>query len=75
MTPEEAIRGYTTWAAYAAFREAHTGTLAPGRWADVTVLSLDPFTVGASSPDRLLSGAALFTIVGGRIVHGTGGPP
>jgi len=32
MTPEEALRGYTTWAAYSAFLERETGVVAPGRW-------------------------------------------
>jgi predicted amidohydrolase YtcJ len=66
VTREEAVRGFTTWAAYTAFRENQTGVLAPGRWADVTVLSLDPFT---ASPSALLGGTVTMTIVGGRIVH------
>jgi predicted amidohydrolase YtcJ len=37
ITPEEAVRGYSTWAAYAAFWEKVTGVIAPGRWADITV--------------------------------------
>ena len=65
VTREEAVRGFTTWAAYTAFRENQTGLLAPGRWADVTVLSLDPFT---ASPSALLGGTVTMTIVGGRIV-------
>jgi len=44
-----------------------TGTLAPGRWADVTIVSVDPFT---ASPSALLGGRVQTTIVGGRIVHG-----
>ena len=68
MTPEEAVRGYTTWAAYTAFRENVTGTLAPGRWADVTVLTVDPFT---APPKTLLTGKVHMTIVAGRIVHGS----
>jgi predicted amidohydrolase YtcJ len=67
MTAEEAVRGFTTWAAYTAFRENITGTLAPGRWADVTILTVDPFT---ASPAALLGGAVHSTIVAGRVVHG-----
>jgi predicted amidohydrolase YtcJ len=67
VTVEEAVRGFTTWPAYVAFRENVTGTLAPGRWADVTILTIDPFT---TSPPSLLGGAVHTTIVGGRIVHG-----
>jgi predicted amidohydrolase YtcJ len=67
VTAEEAVRGYTTWAAYTAFRENVTGTLAAGRWADVTILTVDPFTAPAKA---LLDGKVRMTIVNGRIVHG-----
>jgi predicted amidohydrolase YtcJ len=66
MTPEEAIRGYTSWAAYAAFDEARGGMLAPGRRADLSVLSVDPLSV-ASTQD-LLSGKVRLTVSRGRIV-------
>jgi predicted amidohydrolase YtcJ len=65
VTMDEALRGYTTWAAYAALREGRTGTLAPGRWADLTVISVDPFN---ASPEALLRGAIDLTIVNGRVV-------
>jgi hypothetical protein len=65
VTIEEAIRGFTTWAAYAAFRENVTGTLAPGRWADVTMLTIDPFT---ASPEALLKGGVQMTVVAGKVV-------
>jgi predicted amidohydrolase YtcJ len=65
MTPEEAVRGYTTWAAYAGFDERKGGQITPGRRADLTVLDLDPFT---AAPDRLLDGHAIMTVAGGRIV-------
>jgi predicted amidohydrolase YtcJ len=67
VTIEEAVRGFTTWAAYAAFRENVTGTLAPGGWADVTILTIDPFT---TPPSALLGGGVHTTIVAGRVVHG-----
>ncbi|MCP3675861.1 MAG: amidohydrolase, partial [Gammaproteobacteria bacterium] len=35
VTIEEAIRGYTNWAAYSAFREKQTGLLKTGYWADL----------------------------------------
>jgi predicted amidohydrolase YtcJ len=69
LTPEEALRAYTTWAAYAAFWEKETGVLAPGRWADLTVLDLDPLVVGETDPGRLLRGRVLATIVEGRLIH------
>lgn len=69
MTPEEALRGYTTWAAYAAFAEDQTGALAAGRWADLTAMDIDPLNVGENEPARLLTGKIRMTIVAGRIVH------
>ena len=67
LTIEEAVRGYTTWAAYAAFAENDAGTLVPGRLADLTVMTIDPFVVGSKTPDALLKGSIRTTIVGGAV--------
>ncbi len=72
MTPEEAIRGYTTWAARSAFLEGSAGTLVPGLWADITVMDIDPLVIGENNRDRLLEGRILMTIVGGRVVYEAG---
>lgn len=72
MTPEEAARGYSTWAAFASFTEKDTGILAAGRWADITVMDIDPLVVGAERPDDLLTGNIRLTMVGGRVVHEAG---
>jgi len=69
VTIEEALRAYTVWPARASKREALTGTLEPGKWADVTVLSIDPFSAGDTDPAKLLEGRALMTIVAGRVVY------
>ncbi len=69
LTPEEAVRGYSTWAAYAAFAEGDRGTLAVGRAADITVMDIDPLVVGSTKPEALLKGAIRLTMVGGRIAH------
>jgi predicted amidohydrolase YtcJ len=69
LTPEEALRGYTAWNAYAASWEGETGVLAPGRWADVTVMDVDPLVLGATEPGKLLGGKIVATIVGGRLVY------
>ena len=68
MTPEEAVRGYSTWAAYASFAEAETGQIAAGRLADLTALTVDPLTLGATAPGQLLDGRVRLTLVGGKIV-------
>lgn len=69
LTIEEALRAYTVWSAYAGFREDQTGTIAPGRWADFTVLDIDPFVTATDAPGDLLKGNVLMTIVNGQIVY------
>lgn len=68
MTPEEAVRGYSTWAAYAAFAEAESGQIAVGRLADLSALSVDPMTLGTTDPAALLAGRVRLTVVGGTVV-------
>lgn len=66
MTREEALRSYTANAAWAAFEEKDRGTLAPGKLADVTVLSEDILSV----PDDRIPGArAVLTLVGGAVEY------
>lgn len=69
MTIEEAIRGYTIWSAHAAFREGQTGIIAEGRWADLTVMDIDPFALAESAPAKILAGKIRATIVGGRLLN------
>ena len=69
MTPEEAVRGYSTWAAYAGFAEQDRGQIAAGRLADLSALSLDPLVVGTTDPKALLAGSVRLTIVNGRVVY------
>ena len=45
MTREEAIRCFTSWAAYAAFEENLKGSLESGKLADFVILSADIFQV------------------------------
>jgi hypothetical protein len=66
ITREEAIRLYTSAAARYAFSERRTGSIEPGKLADLVILSADILGV----PDEELKTIrALRTIVGGRIVH------
>lgn len=69
LTIEEAIRAYTSWSAYAAFREDRTGIIAKDRWADLTVMDIDPFALAATAPKKLLAGRILATIVSGKVVY------
>lgn len=69
MSAEEAVRGYTSWSAFASFRENETGIIEAGRWADLTVMDVDPFILADESPGDILSGRILMTIVGGRVIY------
>lgn len=62
----EALAGFTTGAAWAAFAESRRGVLRPGADADFTAFSVDPV---ASPPEQLLTGRALLTVVAGHPVH------
>lgn len=69
MTRREALRSYTVANAYAAFEEGIKGTLAPGKLADIVVLSRDLSTV----PDVEIPGTeVLMTIVGGKVAFEKG---
>ncbi len=59
-----ALRLYTAGGAYAAFAEDRLGEVAPGRLADLTVLTGDPAAV---APEELLKLRPLLTVVAGRI--------
>ncbi len=69
MTADEAVRGYTSWSAYASFREDDVGIISEDRWADLTVMDIDPFVLADDEPGKLLDGQILMTIVDGKIVY------
>ena len=69
LSPEEAVRGFTTWAAYASSMERVSGSISIGRWADLTLLDRDPFTIGSTTPAKVLGGRALLTVARGTVVH------
>jgi predicted amidohydrolase YtcJ len=66
ISAEDALTMYTKNAAYASFEEDTKGTIAPGKLADLVVLSEDPCLVRADAIKRI---DVLMTIVGGRIVQ------
>jgi hypothetical protein len=69
LNADETIRAYTSWSAYTSFREEETGILEAGRWADITVMDIDPFLLADESPEDLLNGRILMTIVAGNVVY------
>lgn len=66
LTGEEALAGFTTGAAWAAFAESHRGQLAAGFDADFVVLPVDP--VG-DDPRRLIDAKVELTVVDGVDVY------
>ncbi|MEW6730640.1 MAG: amidohydrolase [Acidobacteriota bacterium] len=72
LTREEALKSYTINNAYAAFEEAVKGSLTPGKWADIVVLSNDIMTV---PEEQIHKTEVLYTIVGGKIVYQRSGKP
>ena len=65
MSREEALYSYTMACAYAAFEENSKGSLTPGKYADIVVLSKDIMTC----PDDEIRDARVdYTIVGGAVV-------
>ncbi len=56
--------------AYIAFQDRENGSLTPGKWADITVLSRDIMTV---PPDSILKASVLYTIVGDKVVYTAAG--
>ncbi len=66
VTRDEALKMFTVWPAYASFEEDRRGTIEPGKWADLTVLSADIMRL----PEReILRVEAVMTVVGGEIVY------
>jgi predicted amidohydrolase YtcJ len=71
MSRMEALKTMTINGAYAAFEEGNRGSLKPGKYADVTVLSKDILTI---PEDEIPMAKVTYTIVGGKVLY-TGGQP
>ena len=66
LTLAEAIRGFTSDAAYAAFEEGTRGTIEPGKLADFTIVEGDLYAMPQS---ELFRAKVRYTMVGGEIVY------
>ena len=51
------------------FLRYHSRTQEWSRWADITILDVDPLALGETDPGKLLQGHVLATIVGGTVVY------
>jgi predicted amidohydrolase YtcJ len=63
---DECIKAYTVNAAAAAWRSADTGSLEPGKFADLIVLDQDLFAIDTYDIART---KVELTVLGGREVH------
>lgn len=66
LTIEEAIYLYTLGSAYGEFQEHLKGSIEPGKYADMVLLSKDLLSV---TPEDFLTTEVVLTIVGGKIVY------
>ncbi len=66
ISREQALAGFTTGAAYAAFAETKVGSLTPGHHADFVLIDTDPLI---ASPAEIRAAKVEETWVGGRPVY------
>ena len=64
VTPQEALKMFTAWPAYAAFQEDSLGTIAVGNAADFTVFATDMMTADGAD---ILTAEPVMTIVNGEV--------
>jgi predicted amidohydrolase YtcJ len=65
VSREEALKMFTSSAAYAAFEEKDKGSIEPGKLADLTILSADIMKIPEA---ELLKTTCAMTVIGGEIV-------
>ncbi|MCX6011490.1 MAG: amidohydrolase family protein, partial [Chloroflexi bacterium] len=65
ISVQQALAMYTTSAAYALFEEDSKGSIAPGKLADMVILSADPLR---SPPEKIKDIRVEMTIIGGGVV-------
>ena len=66
LTMEESLRAYTMGGAYACFEEDVKGSLEAGKFADLAVWKVDPFTC---SLNELAGNPFDMTLIGGKTVY------
>lgn len=66
LTVEEAIKLFTSGAAFSAFQEDLAGVIEPGKFCDLTVLNQDPLAV---AEDDIKDIEVVMTVVGGEVAY------
>jgi predicted amidohydrolase YtcJ len=67
ITVAEAVEAYTLGSAFAGFQEGDRGSIRPGKYADLAVLSRDIFA--PAERDHIADTQVTLTIVGGKVVY------
>lgn len=68
ISVEEAIRAHTLVSAYSAFQENVTGSLTPGKFADLVILSDNILEI---DPEKIKEASVMMTVVNGNIIYST----
>jgi predicted amidohydrolase YtcJ len=66
LSVAEAIRAYTIENAFAAYMDDRTGSIAPGKYADLVLLDQDLLRI---APERIKQTRVDLTVLGGRVVY------
>lgn len=66
LSRDEALKSFTTWAAYAAFKEKEKGSIQVGKYADLTIISQDIMTIPVND---FLNTEIVMTLINGKIVY------
>jgi predicted amidohydrolase YtcJ len=64
-----ALQALTINGAYATFEEQDKGSLAPGKWADIVILSTNPITVADTDIAAVRDIEVLMTMIGGKVEY------
>ncbi len=67
ITLPEAVEAYTLSSAFAEFQEHEKGSIAPGKLADLVILSDNIFDL---KPETIRNVKVETTIVGGKVIYG-----
>ncbi len=67
---EAVLQSLTINGAYATFEENVKGSLAPGKWADIVILSDNPLTLPI---EELIEIEVMMTMIGGNVEYCTEG--
>jgi len=66
LSPEQALRGMTIWAAKANFEEKEKGSLETGKWADFVISEND---IMKANPQQILNNSIIKTYINGEKVY------